>query len=84
MHRPHVVVQWLKKLVHVLSAVGTQVRHQQVSIVERRQMIINVTYTDIKQISPTTTNITAYQSRQYIIAWWLNITAYQSRQYITA
>ena len=58
---PDVLVQRLKELIDMLGAVGTQVRHQQVSIVERRQVVVGVTDAEITQLTPTTANITAWQ-----------------------
>ena len=53
------MLQRLKEFVDVLAAVGAQVRHQQVSIVERRQVIVDVSDSEIVQLMPTAANITA-------------------------
>jgi len=43
----------------MLAAAGAEVRHQQMSVVERRQMVIDVTHADLTQVLPTITDITA-------------------------
>ena len=58
---PDVVIQWMQKLVHVFAAIGAQVRHQQVSVVECQQVIINVSHADITQVLPPVADITSCQ-----------------------
>ena len=56
---PDVLLQRLKKLVNMLDAIGAQVRHQQVSIVERHQVVVDVLNREFAHVMPTATDITA-------------------------